>query len=219
VAVNHGLLKNKIGAFYQPRLVVADITTLKTLPDGELTDGLAEVIKYGIIRDRELFAYLERNLGRIKSLDTRALETIVFRSARIKARVVEKDERDFGLRNILNYGHTVGHAIESVSDFKIRHGEAVSLGMLAEVRISNRLGILDMNEVTRIKNLIAQAGLPVTLPSLELSRLIQAMRHDKKIQHGKIRFILPRAIGDVFITDEVSQSLVEQVLSNWHEEA
>jgi 3-dehydroquinate synthase len=218
VAVNHGLLKNKIGAFYQPRLVVADITTLKTLPDGELTDGLAEVIKYGIIRDRELFAYLERNLGRIKSLDTRALETIVFRSARIKARVVEKDERDFGLRNILNYGHTVGHAIESVSDFKIRHGEAVTLGMLAEARISNRLGILDMNEVTRIKNLIAQAGLPIALPRLGVGRLILAMGHDKKVQHGKLRFILPRAIGDVFITDEVSQSLVEQILSNWHEE-
>jgi len=219
VAVNHGLLKNKIGAFYQPRLVVADISTLKTLPDGELTDGLAEVIKYSVIRDGELFAYLERSLGRIKSLDTRALETIVFRSARIKARVVEKDEQDFGLRNILNYGHTVGHAIESVSDFRIRHGEAVALGMLAAARISNRLGILDKAEVLRIRNLIARAGLPLEFPQLAVDRLIQVMAHDKKIQHGKIRFILPQTIGEVVVTDEVSQSLVEHILSNWHEEA
>jgi 3-dehydroquinate synthase len=218
VAVNHGRLKNKIGAFYQPRLVVADITTLKTLPDGELTDGLAEVIKYGIIQDRELFTYLERNLGRIKALDARALATIVFRSARIKARVVEKDERDFGLRNILNYGHTVGHAIESASDFKIRHGEAVALGMVAAARISKRLGILTRDEVVRIESLIAQAGLPTELPPLEQKKLIQAMGHDKKIQHGKVRFILPRTIGEVLVTDEVSQSLVEQVLSHWYEE-
>ncbi|MFC1861667.1 3-dehydroquinate synthase [Chloroflexota bacterium] len=218
VAVNHGLLKNKIGAFYQPGLVISDITTLKTLPAVELSDGLAEVIKYGVIWDEELFTYLEDNLPQIKALDDGALETVVFRSAKIKAEVVEKDERDFSLRHILNYGHTVGHAIESVSDFKVQHGEAVAIGMLAAARISNRLGILGKSEVTRLKNLIAGADLPTEIPGLELAKLIQAMSHDKKISRGKIKFVLPKSIGEVFITDEVSPSVIEKVLVEWNEE-
>ena len=217
VAVNHGLLKNKIGAFYQPRLVVSDISTLKTLPTGELSDGLAEAIKYGVIWDEELFTYLEENLDQILSLDDRALETIVFRSAKIKAEVVEKDEMDLGLRHILNYGHTVGHAIESISDFKVSHGEAVAIGMLAAARISNKLDILDKNEVIRLKGVIARAGLPTEIPRLQLKRLIQAIKHDKKILQGKIRFILPKSIGNVFITEEVSTSIIEQTLVEWNE--
>jgi 3-dehydroquinate synthase len=122
VAVDHDQLKNKIGAFYQPRLVVSDITVLSTLSVEELGDGLAEVIKYAVIRDKGFFTYLEENLDKVSSLDSGVLEEIVFRSARIKAEIVEKDERDSGLRNILNYGHTVGHAIEAVSDFTVRHG-------------------------------------------------------------------------------------------------
>ncbi|MFC2022010.1 3-dehydroquinate synthase [Chloroflexota bacterium] len=218
VAVNHGLLKNKIGAFYQPRLVISDIATLKTLPAGELSDGLAEAIKYGVIWDEELFSYLEENLDQIKALDNRALETIVFRSAKIKAEVVEKDERDFDLRTILNYGHTVGHAIESVSDFKVRHGEAVAIGMLAAASISNKMGIFDKNEVIRLNGLIARASLPIKLPSLQLKKLVQAMRHDKKILQGKIRFVLPKSIGEVFITDEVSQSMIEETLVERNDE-
>ncbi|GAH45407.1 unnamed protein product, partial [marine sediment metagenome] len=218
VAVNHGLLKNKIGAFYQPRLVISDTTTLKTLTTGEISDGLAEAIKYGVIWDEELFTYIEGNLAQIKSFDNLALETIVFRSAKIKAEVVEKDERDFGLRNILNYGHTVGHAIESVSDFKVQHGEAVAIGMLAAARISNKLGILDKNEVIRLKDIIARTGLPTEIPSLQLEKIIQAMKHDKKISQGKLRFVLPKSIGEVFITDEVSPSLIEQVLVEGNEE-
>ncbi|MBI4181283.1 MAG: 3-dehydroquinate synthase [Chloroflexi bacterium] len=212
VAVNHGLLKNKIGAFYQPRLVISDITTLKTLPANEISDGLAEAIKYGVIRDAELFSYIESNLDQIKSLDDKVMETIVFRSAKIKAEVVEKDERDFGLRQILNYGHTVGHAIESVSDFKVSHGEAVAIGMLVAARISNKLGILDQSEVVRLKNIIAGAGLPTELPSLETEKLIQAVRHDKKTWQGKTKFILPRTIGDVFISDEISHSIIAKAL-------
>jgi len=218
VAVNHGLLKNKIGAFYQPRLVISDITILETLPAGDLSDGLAEAIKYGVIWDGEFFTYIEENLDQIKSLDARAVETIVFRSAKIKAEVVEKDERDFGQRNILNYGHTIGHAIESVSDFKVQHGEAVAIGMLAAARISNKLDILDENEVNRLKKVIARAGLPTQIPTLQLERLIQAMKHDKKILQGKIRFVLPKSMGEVFITDEVNSSLVEQVLVEWNEQ-
>jgi len=219
VAVNHGTLKNRIGAFYQPRLVISDTSTLKTLPIGEINDGLAEVIKHGIIRDARLFTYIEDNLKKIKSLDDRALETIVYRSARIKAEVVAKDERDFDLRNILNYGHTIGHAIESVSDFKVRHGEAVAIGMIAAAKISSRMGCLNTNAVNRITDLIAKTGLPTELPKLELKNLVRAMKHDKKILQGKLRFVLPGTIGEVFITDEVSQSLIEKALVNWNEKA
>ena len=213
VAVDHGQLKNKIGAFYQPRLVMSDITTLKTLTAAELSDGLAEVIKSAVIWDAELFAYLEANLEQIKSLDDRALETIVFRSAKVKAAVVEKDEMDLGLRNILNYGHTIGHAIESVSDFGISHGQAVAIGMLAAARISNKLGVFDTNELTRLKGVIEEAGLPTEMPGLEAEAIIQSMRHDKKIVRGKIRFVLPKSIGEVFVTDEVSTSMIKQVLA------
>jgi len=218
VAVNHGLLKNKIGAFYQPRLVISDISTLTTLPTDEISDGLAEAIKYGVIWDEELFTYIEENLDQIKALDNKALETIIFRSTKIKAEVVEKDERDFGLRHILNYGHTVGHAIETVSDFKIRHGEAVAIGMLVAARISTSLGILDKNGLIRLKNVIARAGLPTETPRFQLEKLIQAMKHDKKMLQGKIRFVLPKSIGSVFVTEEVNSSMIEQALVGENEE-
>ncbi|MFC2034085.1 3-dehydroquinate synthase [Chloroflexota bacterium] len=212
VAVNHGLLKNKIGAFYQPKLVISDINTFKTLPSSEISDGLAETIKYGVIWDEGFFTYIENNLNKIKELDNKALETIVSKSAEIKAIVVEKDEKDSGLRNILNYGHTIGHAVESVSELKTQHGEAVAIGMVAAARISNKTGVLDQSEVTRLINIIAEAGLPTEIPSLKREKIIQAMQHDKKILQGKIRFVLPRTIGDVFITDEVNLSMVEQIL-------
>ena len=214
VAVNHGQLKNRIGAFYQPRLVISDVSTLKTLPPKEFANGLAEVIKSAVIRDREFFAFIEANLDKIKALDEAVLEEIVFRSARIKAEVVEKDEIDLGLRNILNFGHTIGHAIETVSDFKVVHGAAVAIGMLAAASISNRLGILDQNELTRLKRLLQGAGLPTETSGHKIKEIIQTIKHDKKILRGKIRFVLPRAIGDVFITDEVDLSLVEQVLAD-----
>jgi len=214
VAVNHGQLKNRIGAFYQPRLVISDVSTLKTLPPKEFANGLAEVIKSAVIRDREFFAFIEANLDKIKALDEAVLEEIVFRSARIKAEVVEKDEIDLGLRNILNFGHTIGHAIETVSDFKVVHGAAVAIGMLAAASISNRLGILDQNELTRLKRLLQGAGLPTETSGHKIKEIIQTIKHDKKILGGKIRFVLPRAIGNVFITDEVDLSLVEQVLAD-----
>jgi len=213
VAVNHGQLKNKIGAFYQPRLVISDISTLKTLPTKVVIDGLAEVIKSAVIGDKELFAFLEKNLNKVKSLNVEVLEEVVFQSAKIKAEIVEKDEKDLGLRSILNYGHTVGHAIESTSDFKVQHGEAVAIGMLAAARISNKLGILDKNELIRLKSVIKRAGLPTQMPNLEVEKIIQAIEHDKKVLRGKIRFVLPESIGSVFITDEVSLSLVEEVLA------
>jgi 3-dehydroquinate synthase len=212
VAVNHGQLKNKIGAFYQPRLVISDISVLRTLPAEEFTNGLAEVIKYAVIDNKGLFTYLEENLDKIKLLDAIVLEEIVSRSVKIKAEVVGKDERDFGLRHILNYGHTVGHAIESTSHFEIEHGKAVALGMLAAGRLSNRLGMLGEDELFRLKSLIQKAGLPTELPSLKVEEMMRVIKHDKKVFGGKVRFALPRSIGDIFITDEVAPSLIEQVL-------
>jgi len=218
VAVNHDQLKNKIGAFYQPKSVISDISTLRTLPPKELTNGLAEVIKSAVVWDKDFFTYLEMNLDRIESLDEAELEEVVFRTAKIKAEIVSQDETDLGLRRILNYGHTIGHAIESAADFRIGHGETVAIGMLVAARISNRLGILEQDELIRLSNLIQRAGLATEMPALELSKVIQAMRHDKKILGGRIKFVLPKGIGEVLITDEVSPSLVEQVLGEWHGE-
>jgi 3-dehydroquinate synthase len=217
VAVDHGQLKNMIGVFYQPKLVISDIDTLKTLDNKILIDGLAEVIKYGVIRDEGLFRYIEENLDKIKSLDSGALEEIVLRSAEIKAEVVEKDEKDLGLRAILNYGHTVGHAIESVSDFKVEHGTAVALGMLAAAKISCKMGILGNKDLLRLQSLIQRVGLPTTMPKLTIGDIIQAITHDKKVLRGKVRFILPQSLGKVFIADEVSLSLVEKTLVDWNE--
>jgi len=218
VAVDHEQLKNRIGTFYQPRLVIADIATLKTLDTKTLSDGLAEVIKYGVIRDKGLLTYIEDNLDKIKSLDDGTLEEIVFRSAKIKAEIVEKDEKDLGLRAILNYGHTVGHAIESASGFKVEHGTAVAIGMLAAAKISNRMGILNKNELLRLNSLIERAGLPTKMPNFEVEEIIQAIKHDKKVLRGKVRFILPKSLGSVFITDEVNLSVVRQILVDWNEE-
>jgi 3-dehydroquinate synthase len=200
VAVNHGQLKNEVGAFYQPKLVISD-------------NGLAEVIKSAAIRDKEFFAYLAENLERVRSLDDALLEEIVSRTAAIKAKVVEEDERDSGLRGILNYGHTIGHAIESVSDFEIEHGAAVAIGMLVAGRISNRMGLLSGDDLARLKSVIEKAGLPTEIPGLDPQKMIQSMQHDKKVQGGKIRFILLKSIGDAFITDEVSPALIEQALA------
>ncbi|MFC1915443.1 3-dehydroquinate synthase [Chloroflexota bacterium] len=212
VAVDHGQLKNKVGAFYQPKLVIADTDTLRTLPAEELANGLAEVIKSAAIRDKKFFAFLEESLDRVKSLDGKTLEEIVFQSVRIKAEVVEKDEMDLGLRSILNYGHTIGHAIESVSDFTFRHGQAIAIGMVAAARISNQMGILDENGLVRLKNVIEKAGLPAKMPELKVEEVIQAMKHDKKVWRDKVRFVLLKSIGSVFVTDDVNPSLVKKVL-------
>ncbi len=213
VAVNHGKLKNEIGAFYQPRLVIADTATLKTLPAEEFANGMAEIIKSAVIKDSEFFAFIENNLGKIKALDDTALEEIVFRSASIKANVVIQDELDTGLRNILNFGHTTGHAIETVSDFGVEHGHAIAIGMMVAAGIAEKLGFFDNNGLVRLKSLLGSAGLPTKMPGLDSDKIIQAMKHDKKITGGKVRFVLPKAIGEVFITDEVDLSLIEEVLN------
>ena len=211
-AVNHGQLKNEIGAFYQPKMTISDISTLKSLPKEEFTSGLAEVIKHAVIKDAQFFVYLEKNLDLIKALDDNVLEAVVAKSAQIKAAIVEIDERDTGLRNILNFGHTVGHAVESVTNFQVAHGQAVSIGMVAAAKIAAAMDILDSGNATRLKNLLEKAGLMVNLPPLAVKQVMRAMRYDKKVLSGKIRFVLPQTIGQVFIKDDVSPAIVEKVL-------
>ena len=150
----------------------------------------------------------------IKSVDAETLKEVVCRAARIKTEIVEKDEKDLDLRHILNYGHTVGHAIESASDFRVRHGRAIAIGMVATARISNKLGIFNQNELARLESLISRSGLPTEIPNIELGKIVEAIKHDKKISQSKMQFVLPRTIGDVFLTDEVSFSLIEQVLAS-----
>jgi 3-dehydroquinate synthase len=211
-AVDHGPVKNNIGVFHQPVLVIADIYTLNSLPQLEVSNGMAEVIKYAVIQDREFFGLLEKNLDRVRSFDNTLLEEVIVRSATIKARIVEKDERDTGLRNTLNFGHTVGHALESASGYRMKHGQAVAIGMVTAAVISNKLGIFPAKDLMRLKNLLMEAGLPIGVPRLDMSRIIKAMEHDKKMQNGKIKFILPRKIGKVFVSDNVSFALAIEVL-------
>jgi 3-dehydroquinate synthase len=212
VAVNHGQLKNNIGTFYQPKLVMSDISTLKTLPDKEILNGLAEVIKYGIIRHSDLFRLIDRNIEKLLSVDENLSEEVVYRCASIKSEIVEEDEKDLGLRNILNYGHTVGHAVETVSDFQIKHGQGVAVGMIAAAMISQKSGILSADEAEKIKSIISRAGLTSTISGLDVKKIMLAMQHDKKKAGGKIRLILLKTIGEVLISDETDSGLVEQVL-------
>jgi 3-dehydroquinate synthase len=199
--VNHPLGKNMIGTFYQPRLVLADVGTLETLPQRELLAGMAEVIKYGVIWDESLLSFLEENREKVLNLDRPAVEHIIRRSCEIKAEVVSRDEREEGLRAILNYGHTIGHALETATGYTAYlHGEAVAIGMYVEARLSSRLGLADKREVERIRSLIKAYGLPVEMPSgMETERILSAMRLDKKAVAGELRFILPEEIGKVRI--------------------
>jgi len=214
-AVDHGKLKNTIGVFYQPRMVIADIETLTTLPEDELTNGLAEVIKHAAIRSDDFFYYLDNNIEKAMEPDISVLEDMVVESIRIKAEVVEKDEKESGLRSILNYGHTIGHAIEAVSNFRLKHGQAVAIGMMAAAKISSRMEILDEDEVARLEEVIRRAGLPVTMPDLDIEAVMQATKSDKKVSQGKVRFVLLKSIGHAIISDEVDPALVREVLIDW----
>ncbi len=210
--VDHEGLKNKIGAFYQPRLVMADTDTLKTLPGEAIIDGLAEVIKYAVIRDQGILTYVEDNLKAIMAADSEAMEEVVFRCASIKADVVSQDEKEKGLRAILNFGHTVGHAVETVSNFGIEHGTAVAIGMVAEARIAHKMGMLGKNDLKRLEGIINRVGFKLALPEAETEKFEQAMTHDKKVVCGRVRFVLPNSLGKVSITDEVDQALVRQTI-------
>ena len=189
--INHPLGKNMIGAFYQPQMVICDLNTLKTLPPRELSAGLAEVIKYGPIADMVFFEWLETNMDSLVAVDMEALAHVVQRSCEIKARVVGLDERESGIRAILNFGHTFGHAIEAGLGFGVwLHGEAVGCGMVMAAHLSQRLGLVDMKFVQRLTTLISRAGLPIRAPALGVARYLELMRVDKKAKNGEIRFVL-----------------------------
>jgi len=214
VAVNLPQGKNLVGCFYQPKFVFTDIATLHTLPENELKAGLAEVIKYGVIWSEEFFSYLEQNRHYIKSLQPEIIKYIVNKSCLIKGQVVEKDEKEENLRAILNYGHTVGHAVESLTNYRTyKHGEGVALGMLAAANLSNKMGFFKAKDVTRIKILLEEVGLPVILPALDKEKMLICMAHDKKVISNKLRFVLPTAIGKVFITEQIDTELLRQVLT------
>jgi len=212
-AVDHPECKNLIGAFHQPSAVLCDIDTLKTLPDEELRTGLAEVVKHAMIRDADLFDELERRADRILARDLSILEDIVARNVHIKADVVAADEREADLRRILNYGHTIGHALESL--LGLTHGRAVALGMMAEARLAERRGLVGRAVVERQKALLARFGLPVALAdTADAERCLAIMRHDKKAEAGRLRFVLPEAIGRVRVVEDVTDDEIRAALDS-----
>ncbi|MFM1842711.1 MAG: 3-dehydroquinate synthase [Cyanobacteriota bacterium] len=215
--VNHPQGKNLIGAFYQPRLVFIDPTVLKTLPEREFRAGMAEVIKYGVIWDGELFAQLEAaaDLSQMAALPDNLLTDIIQRSCQAKVDVVSQDEKEAGLRAILNYGHTIGHAVESLTGYgQINHGEAVAIGMGAAVNLAIAMGLCSPALGDRQRALLTKTQLPTAIPStLNLQEIIASLQHDKKVKAGIVRFILPTAIGNVLISDEVTPELIIQSLT------
>ncbi len=215
VAVNHPMAKNMIGAFHQPSLVIADVRLLRSLPDREIVCGLGEALKYGIILRRKFFDYFERHLDDALAKNASVLRRIVAESCRMKAFVVSRDEREGGLRAILNFGHTVGHALEQAGGYRLlKHGEAVLAGMAAETYCAQRLGLLRGEEAGRILTLIRRFRLPRVRTLLREEALVRAMRADKKVAGGKIRLVLPRALGKTTLPRAVPETLLREAIRN-----
>jgi 3-dehydroquinate synthase len=213
--INHPLGKNMIGAFYQPQVVIADVATLNTLADKELKAGIAEVIKYGLIRDLPFLEWLEQNIEKLLQRDAEALQYAIVRSCQNKAEVVGADERESGERALLNLGHTFGHAIENAMGYGVwLHGEAVAAGTIMAADLSRRLNWLTEQDVERTKALFTRAGLPVVAPRLGIEKYMQLMGLDKKVADGKIRFVLLKALGEAVIADNVPTDLLHQTLES-----
>ncbi len=211
--VNHSGGKNLIGAFHQPLAVIADTDTLATLPDRELSAGVAEVIKYGCVCDPLLFDWLDLNIGKLLARDTAALTYAIAQSCQIKAAVVAQDEREQGLRAILNFGHTFGHAIEAATAYETYlHGEAVALGMLVAVDLSCRLGMTGAAVKARVHDLVARAGLPTDPPKIGAARALELMLMDKKVLSGKLRLVLLEKLGRAAVASAYPQSALDAVL-------
>lgn len=204
--------KNMIGAFYQPCFVFINTHTLKTLPEREFKSGLAEVIKHGLIMDADFYNYIDRNIDRILNMEQDALEFMTEMNCRIKATVVEQDERENGLRAILNFGHTIGHALESVSGFSMLHGECVSIGMAGAYRIAVKLGMTDKDAVAGVEETLRKAGLPVKAFGMDSQRIIDQMFFDKKVKDGKLNFVLPKGIGEVQCCTLDDKEILKEVL-------
>jgi 3-dehydroquinate synthase len=205
--------KNLVGAFYPPRMVVVDTNVLKTLPQREFCGGLAEVIKYGVIADAKLFAFLEKNIEKLLARDSLALGHVITRSVEIKAEVVGKDERESGLREILNFGHTFGHALESATGYrKYQHGEAVAWGMMAAALFGHEIQITPAADASRIISLIRRMGKLPAWPNVATNRLIELMGSDKKTRNGKLRFVLTPGIGKAATFDAGEREKLELIL-------
>lgn len=213
-AINHPKAKNMIGAFYQPKFVFVDVNVLKTLPERELKAGIVEIIKHGMIMDIGLFGYMEDNITKILNLDLQSLEQIVSRSCKDKATIVEQDEKESNIRAILNYGHTIGHGIEAVTNYGLyRHGEAVSIGMVVAAKIAVSLGILDIDVAERQNQLLAKYGLPIKFPDLDVDNVINAIHLDKKAKNnGKSRFILTKNVGEAIIFENVTDEQIRTAI-------
>lgn len=205
--------KNLVGTFYQPKAVYIDTDVLRTLPADELRGGLAEVIKYGVIHDAEFFTFLQKNREAILNLDREVMTRLIARCCEIKAWVVEQDEREGGLRRILNFGHTVGHAVEAASDFKMIHGKAVAVGMCAAADLAVRSGCLAEEAAAAVHKLVKDYELPVSVPAnLDRKQIKQYLLHDKKTVGGQVFYVLPESIGQVRITDQVADEDIDAVL-------
>jgi 3-dehydroquinate synthase len=201
--------KNLVGSFYQPILVLIDPTVLTTLPHREIKAGLAEVIKYGVIYDAAFFGWLEDNISQILNLELNCLVEIIARSCTIKARVVELDETERGLRTILNFGHTIGHALETLTGYeRYQHGEAVAIGMVAAGKLAQSLSLFNATGLNRLIELIKAAGLPTTIPHLAISKFLDTIYRDKKITAHNIRMVLPQQLGQVRVVPDISEKIL-----------
>jgi 3-dehydroquinate synthase len=208
--------KNLVGAFHQPALVWTDVSTLKTLPERELRSGLAEVIKYAVIADPELLHILEEKMQTLSAASSDTLIDIISRCCSTKARIVEQDEKEHGVRSILNYGHTFGHALETLTNYaQFTHGEAVALGMIVAARVSHQIGATDQATVEKQEHLIKTAGLPTRIDHLiDPQSVVRLLTRDKKRLAGQTRWVLPKTIGEVFLTDEVPLDVVLRVVKD-----
>lgn len=208
-AINHAKGKNLIGAFYQPKAVIIDTKVLATLPEREIRTGLAEIIKYGIIDDPELFSYLEQNVENLQlfSENKKSIwKHIIEKSCSIKSKVVSVDEKESGLRAILNFGHTAGHAFESLTNYeRYNHGEAIAIGMVVASEMAHKRGMIDSETFVKIESLIRSLGLDTTFSKLETQQIIDKIKLDKKVQKGKVRFVLPKKLGFVDIFNDIKE--------------
>lgn len=197
-AVDTPLATNLIGLFHQPKKVYLDIATWKTLPAREISSGMAETVKHACLADREFFGFLQENMDRILELDAQACEHMAEVNCRVKYQVVMKDERESGLREVLNLGHTVGRAIETVSEYRLLHGEAVSIGLVAQLHLANRLGYVSQEEIDQVTQLLEKAGLPVAIPEyVDREALVKKLYTDKKVKNGQLRFVVQKGIGEI----------------------
>lgn len=204
--------KNMVGAFYQPRFVFINVNTLRTLPEREFKSGMGEVIKHGLIMNAEFYDYIDYNIDKIYHFDENVLQYITKMNCKIKSDVVEQDEREGGLRAILNFGHTFGHAVESESGFNMLHGECVSIGMAGAYKLAHKLEMIDEKTVNKVEQTLLKAGLPIKASGMDSRRIYDRMFYDKKVKDGRLNFVLPKSIGEVICCTVDNEMIIKEVL-------